>query len=234
MGVRLFPIQAVESLFVFCLVAVGTRIAWVGAKPGTVFSFYIVCYAVGRFFIEFARGDAGRWYLWNFSEPQWTSILLLWAVVFAEQRNILPSIRWHLLAALALTAFMVSFAVVTRFDPVKRFQICHPRHLQDLALAIRSLSHSGTAQGAVASLAESSRSIAVLTTSWGIALSGGAIGEYGRLLQNYCVSRPAKPLTLRQAQVLADAIGRLQVPRQDFHIYTNTPGIFHLLAASDA
>jgi prolipoprotein diacylglyceryl transferase len=228
-GVRLFPIQAVESLFVFCLVVVGTRMAWVGAKPGTVFSFYIFWYAVGRSFIEFARGDAGRRHFWNFSEPQWTSTLLLWAVVFAEQRNVLPLIRWHLPAALALTACMVSIAVAIRFDPVKRFQICHPHHLRDLAVAIRNLPSSRTAEGAVAGVTDSSRSITLLTTSWGIALSGGTIDEYGRLLQNYCVSRPRKPLTLRQARVLAHAIGGLQVPRQNFRMYTNAPGIFHLL-----
>jgi hypothetical protein len=222
-GVRLFPIQLVESLFVFCLVALGTHQAWVGAKPGRVFSVYIVGYAVVRFFIEFARGDAERPYFWNFSEPQWTSALLVWCIVLAEQRTILWSVSWHVVVALVISGYMILIALIRRFDPVQRFRFLQPQHIRELACAIRTLSvHTGWPSV-----------ITLLSTSRGITLSGGTIHDLGYSMQNYCISRPRDPLRRRQAELLARTLGLLQIPRRSFVVHSNAPGVFHLLARKE-
>lgn len=222
-GVRLFPIQLVESLFVFCLVALGAHQAWVGAKPGRLFSFYIAWYAVGRFLIEFARGDAERPYFWNFSEPQWTSALLVWCVVFAEQRAILSLISWHVVVALVISGCMILVALIRRFDPVQRFRFLQPQHIRELACATRKVSaHTGWPSV-----------ITLISTSLGIILSGGTIYDLGYSMQNYCVSRPGDPLGRRQAELLAWTLGLLQVPRRSFLVHSNAPGVFHLLARKE-
>jgi hypothetical protein len=202
---------------------------WVGAKPGAVFSLYVVSYAVWRFFIEFARGDAERAYLWDFSEAQWTSGLLLWAVAFAERRSALPAARWHLLAAVILSSCMAFLAIVRRCDPVKRFQLRHAYHIRDLACAIRNLSARRSRGETISRASGSSRSIAMFTTCRGITLSGGTIDAGGSIRQNYCFSRPQNPLTLQQAGVLGRTIAQIQVPPRTLRLHTNSPGIFHLL-----
>jgi Prolipoprotein diacylglyceryl transferase len=85
-GVRLFPIQAVESIFVVRLVAFGTALVLKGFPAGSALAFYVITYAFGRFWIEFARGDTVRPYFGGFSEAQWTSLFLALGVVCAEYR----------------------------------------------------------------------------------------------------------------------------------------------------
>src|SRR6185437_4808983 len=81
-GVSLFPIQAVESLFAFCLVAFGLFMILNPHAPGSVLLFHVVAYGCGRFCLEFFRGDADRRYLFGFSEAQWTSCILALGALF--------------------------------------------------------------------------------------------------------------------------------------------------------
>ena len=76
-GVRLFPIQAVESLWVFCIVTTGVTFVLNGRPAGAALAWYVVTYDLGRFCFEFLRGDPDRPYLWGFSQPQWISLLLM-------------------------------------------------------------------------------------------------------------------------------------------------------------
>src|SRR5207253_2733687 len=73
-GVRLVPVQALESLGVAAIVGVGVALVVAGSTSGTALAWYAAAYAVLRFFLEFLRGDAGRRYSWGFSEAQWTSL----------------------------------------------------------------------------------------------------------------------------------------------------------------
>ena len=89
-GVRLFPIQAVESVLAFSLVGCGLTLLMKEHQPGFVLLFYVIAYGCGRFCLEFFRGDATRPYFCGFSEAQWTSLVLAMAALFAEQARILP------------------------------------------------------------------------------------------------------------------------------------------------
>jgi prolipoprotein diacylglyceryl transferase len=221
-GVRLFPVQAVESLFVFCLVAIGAAIVWKGAPPGTVLSFYVTAYAVGRFFIEFARGDAERSYFWNFSEAQWTSAGLLWAVVFAEHIRVIPASKWHPLAAIGLILCMGVIAAKRRLDGSRRFQLRHPHHVRELAQAMRQISE----------VANTLAMVPVFTTSCSIRISGSGDKNGAQGVQHYCFSSSCTALTPAEADILARTIALLRKERGPLQLLQGRPGIFHLLLAS--
>jgi prolipoprotein diacylglyceryltransferase len=231
-GVRLFPVQAVESLFVFFLVAIGTAIVWKGAPPGTALSFYVTAYAFGRFFIEFARGDAERPYFWNFSEAQWTSAGLLWAVVFTEYRQLLPASRGHLLAAIALILCMTVVAAKRRLDGSRRFALQHPHHMRELAQAMRQISAAAFAPRAANSSANTPASPPVFTTSRGIQISGSGIEAGAQDIQHYCFSSRRTALTPAQADILVRTISLLRNERGPLELLQRRPGIFHLFLAS--
>ena len=89
-GVRLFPLQALEAVFVFSTVAAGGILVWAGRPAGTALACYIVIYNLGRFLFEFWRGDGERPFWWVFSEAQWTSLVLLGAIAGLEWLGALP------------------------------------------------------------------------------------------------------------------------------------------------
>ena len=76
-GVRLFPIQAVESLFVFAVVMIGAVAVLRGRPSGTAFALYTIGYGFVRFCLEFFRGDTDRPYTLGFSQGQWLSLWLM-------------------------------------------------------------------------------------------------------------------------------------------------------------
>ena len=123
-GVRLFPVQAVESIWVLGVVIVGTAEVLGGRAAGTALSTYLVAYAWGRFCFEFLRGDMRRQYLFGVSEAQWTSVLLALAVGVAEFYGKLPVSSWHSFAAFALlTATVivsVAYATTPRWGELER------------------------------------------------------------------------------------------------------------------
>lgn len=75
-GVRRFPVQLVEAGFNLLLFAV---LAWLlkkGVCKGKLFLLYLLAYSVGRFVLEFWRGDAYRGFLFGVSTSQLISIFL--------------------------------------------------------------------------------------------------------------------------------------------------------------
>jgi prolipoprotein diacylglyceryltransferase len=107
-GVRLFPVQAVESFWVLAIVLAGV-VQVIGGQPsGSALSSYVVAYGLGRFGFEFLRGDHLRHYFCGVSEAQWTSLITTAAVVTAEQYGALPARSWHpLVSACMVTAILI-------------------------------------------------------------------------------------------------------------------------------
>src|ERR1019366_4618665 len=101
-----------ESLWVFATVLAGVRLIGAGSPAGTTLTWYVAAYCTGRFCFEFWRGDSKRPYFAGSSEAQWTSLLLIGAMVWAEKRGILPIQTWHAaaLAALMLMVFRGAYA----------------------------------------------------------------------------------------------------------------------------
>lgn len=90
-GVSRFPVQLLEALMNLVLFLVMRRLERTGKYPGRLFGLYLMIYALGRFLLEFLRGDAYRGFLWGLSTSQWVSILLfpcaLAAVLLLRRRQ---------------------------------------------------------------------------------------------------------------------------------------------------
>ena len=87
-GIRLFPVQLTEAVFLFGLAF------WLsGVKPRkgrSQIKMYLVSYGVGRFHLEFLRYDAIRGGFGGLSSSQWISIII---VLFVMGEGILADVR---------------------------------------------------------------------------------------------------------------------------------------------
>ena len=74
-GVKLFPVQGIESACLFLLTLVLVIMFFKNSECRT-FLVYAAAYSVIRFILEFFRGDAGRGSLWIFSTSQIISMIV--------------------------------------------------------------------------------------------------------------------------------------------------------------
>lgn len=76
-GVKLIPTQIIESLFSFGLFFVLIHLAKRKRTDGLIASLYLLLYSLGRFIIEFYRGDIIRGSVGILSTSQFISLLLI-------------------------------------------------------------------------------------------------------------------------------------------------------------
>lgn len=230
-GVRLFPLQAVESLWVFATVLVGCIMVLKGYPPGEALSWYVVAYGIGRFTFEFLRGDPARPYFLGFSEAQWTTVVLILAVAAAEGAGRLVSHAWHAATAALMVLTMIVMALARRSAATAaRHRLLHPRHLREVAETVRALAEhhgrevpSGPPQGQAGK-------VSVGMTSLGLRLSAGVISsDSATHLCHYAFSLRDGILFEDAAKALARFIRRLQHPSGSFELLKGNGGVFHLL-----
>jgi phosphatidylglycerol:prolipoprotein diacylglycerol transferase len=79
LGVPLHPVQLYESLFCLALFVFLVRLARRRHRDGDVILAYTVIYAIGRFVLEFFRGDADRGFVFGgpLSTSQFIAVLML-------------------------------------------------------------------------------------------------------------------------------------------------------------
>jgi prolipoprotein diacylglyceryl transferase len=90
LGVRLFPVQAVESLWWVFIVLGGCYQIWNEHTPGTAVRWLIAAYCPVRFVLEFARWRPAQSYYLGLSEAQWTSLILMTLLVIAKLSGVVP------------------------------------------------------------------------------------------------------------------------------------------------
>ena len=146
-GVRLFLFRAVKSLWVFCMVVFGINIFLGDLPPGTTLVWYVVAYDTGRFYFEFLRGDAERPYIWGFSQPQWISVILMCLVVWLEITKVLPFQKLHLVITAYLILTMITITLKRRAEKTYRFELLHPKHIKEVAEALRLVTKVGDDKG---------------------------------------------------------------------------------------
>lgn len=73
-GVRLFPVQALESAILLAILAALVKYSAGKQTASRIVGLYFLLYAVCRFALEGLRYDAVRWYWGPFSTSQWISI----------------------------------------------------------------------------------------------------------------------------------------------------------------
>jgi phosphatidylglycerol:prolipoprotein diacylglycerol transferase len=79
LGVPLHPVQLYESAFCLVLFAVLVRLAKRRHRDGDIVIVYTVVYAIGRFLLEFLRGDADRGFVFGgaLSTSQFIAIVMV-------------------------------------------------------------------------------------------------------------------------------------------------------------
>jgi prolipoprotein diacylglyceryltransferase len=230
-GVRLFPIQAVESLSVFCIVVIGAAFIMTGSPSGTALAWYAVAYGLARFSFEFLRGDPDRPYLWGFSQPQWISLLLILFTVSAEFGGALPKQVWHIPAAVCLVVAICTVTLVRRFDRVSKFRLLHPHHIKEIATALEVISGPSLNEPDVCpwtmSPVRDSINVAIACTSLGVRISAGRTETPRGAIHHYSFSTIRGRMTEEAAEVLARQI--LLLKRADGELLSGNQGVFHLL-----
>jgi phosphatidylglycerol:prolipoprotein diacylglycerol transferase len=85
LNVPLHPVQLYESLFCFALFAFLVRLARGKTFDGQILIAYSVVYAVGRFLIEYVRGDVDRGFVFGnmFSTSQFIAIVIFVLAIVA-------------------------------------------------------------------------------------------------------------------------------------------------------
>jgi len=228
-GVRLFPIQAVESLFVFAVVMIGAAAVLRGLPSGTAFALYTIGYGFVRFCLEFFRGDTDRPYTLGFSQGQWLSFWLMSGVAWAELTGRMPIHAWHLAITLALPLLMLTVAMWRKFDRAETFRIRHPQHVSEIAEAMEALFHLSTHHGNEIPPDKTP----VARTSKGFQISASLVGGNKPVPLHFTISCQGRHIAKAAAANLAnvvlqlnpDSIGREILPGSE-------KGVFHLLLAS--
>jgi hypothetical protein len=224
-GVRLWPVQAVETLWVLGTVLVGIGLVVSGRPPGEALAWYGMAYGLGRFGLEFLRGDPKRPYLWGLSEAQWTTLLLMLIILWLETAGRLTFHPWHVTAT-ALVAICAAVLVRQIRSPIlNRFKIRHPAHIRDVAKAVNRLSK--LQPGASLESAAAQPPIRVVKTSLGIQISTGSVRDQG--LHHYCLSGPRPDFKDQTVRILADLILQLKPCSGSKEIIRGSRGIYHLL-----
>lgn len=228
-GVRLFPVQALESLWVFGIVIVGAVFVMTGRPPGDALTWYVVMYGLGRFFFEFMRGDSERHYYLGFSEAQWTSLLLGCAVVWAGLDGRLTFYPWHLgaLAFLGLTMLVISLrrTIQGTFD----HSLMHPRHIREVAEAAQLASSCAVEGCDICKRDIGHVHIDVGCTSLGIQISASRIKRPDGYTHHYALSYQNGKMSEKSARLLTNLILRIRHPSDSGEIVKTDGGVFHLL-----
>jgi hypothetical protein len=219
-GVRLLPVQAIESAGVLVIVAAGVVAVLRGAPPGAALAWYIVAYDAGRFGLEFLRGDAERPYRAGFSTPQWLSLVLTLGVVAAEAGGVLPWRTWHAVAAIGLLGVMAAIAVRRRADAQREYELFQPRHVREIAEVVERFRR------------ERPDGAAVHRTSRGVGLSAQRIVTGDARIEHYALSRRTDALTEAAARRVAGLLLRLQPGGGTAELIAGREGVYHLLIRS--
>ncbi|MFL5628555.1 MAG: prolipoprotein diacylglyceryl transferase family protein, partial [Ktedonobacteraceae bacterium] len=202
-GVRFFPIQALESLWVFSIVLVGTFFVLSSHPAGTALAWYIVTYDMGRFCFEFVRGDRERPYLWGFSEAQWASLLLMCVIALAEVFGVLVLYPWHIAATACLICTMIIVALDRRFRRTVSHQLLHPHHIQEVAEAVELVTQAASEMSLNSG---QEAGIHVACTSLGIQISASRMSNETGFIHHYALSRLDGGLNEKTACILTRLI----------------------------
>jgi hypothetical protein len=226
-GVRLFPVQAVESLLVLAIVLIGIMLLLRSPLPGEALAWYAVVYGLGRFVLEFLRGDSERPYCWGFSQAQWISSILMAGLLFAEIRGALPFHPWHVAACAALGSAVLVVAISRRLRGVPGHLLFHPRHVSELAEALEFAVSS--ADRRITTSREQALQVSVACTSLGILVSGSKIQVRNGGLCHYTISCKDGAMTEEAAMRIANLICKLRNLPCDLKLFPGKRGIFHFV-----
>ncbi len=222
-GIRLVPVQVMESLGVLLVVSIGAAQVASGSVPGVALAGYLAAYALLRFSLEFIRGDAARKYLAGISEAQWTSLAMLIALALVGAAGWVPLRAWHLVALAMIATVMLAITARRRLFPTEAGELLHPHHVEELALLLDAISERTQVRPGEAS------HVHFGSTSQGVKVAASVLpGSCGATF-HYSISRAEGLLDEAGATLIARLIRDLRHRDGDEELLTQQPGVFHVL-----
>jgi prolipoprotein diacylglyceryltransferase len=220
-GIRLFPIQAVESLLAFLIVAVGVCYILQG-PAGKAMAWYVVSYGLGRFTLEFFRGDPGRLYYGSFSEAQWFSVFSLLSIAGPELAGGLPFHYWHLSVALSLPVVILAIAIHDRRQGLTMHRLLHPQHLKELLAALRDLTAFTT------SSSDQNR-LKIWRSSLGLQISVSHLEKSDGRIYVFGLSSMNGHLSVSMVRKLACLVLHVLASASSYELIEGRKGVYHFL-----
>lgn len=211
-GVRLFPVQLVESALTAAIVS-AALLAYAWHPPGEALCLYVSVYGVIRFGLELLRGDADRQFLVGASEAQWLALITCWAAAATASTWSLPLLWLYITVAAALTAAFAAAIIVDRTLRFRPWWFRHPHQTHELESALHRL------------LANVGDSVRVADTAAGLRLSASRDGD-NVLLAFSCSTRA---FSMADAQALAEEVGRVTRRPVAPPEPGRSPGLFYVL-----
>jgi len=198
-GIRLVPVQAMESAWSFAVAAVCSTVVLRAGTPGMALAVFGIAQPGGRFLLEFLRGDEREPELRGLTTAQWTAAAMM-LITLAIARP------WLLLPAIAMLAAIAAWT----------------RHRADALLAP---AHVFEVIGAAARARNLGSVSCPQVTSRGLRITGGAADG----CVHYTVSSTRAPLSpsviLRLARLVEHASGL----DRDCIVIPGQQGIFHIV-----
>ncbi len=230
-GVRLFPIQGVEALWTFGVVATAAALVLSGRPPGLAFATYVVAYGSGRFFFELLRGDPDRTYLGGFSASQWLSVVLVAAVAAMGWNGLFPAPAWHGVAAAGLLLSMAAVTLGRWLRETPRHRFLDPRHVREVAEKLETVSNP---EDDPAAMATDVIPVHIETTSLGVQISRGEPRSDAPEEAYYALSSQSGSMTEGTARTLATLIQQLRHPAAGSELVRAHQGVFHFMIGGRA
>ena len=228
-GVRLFPVQLVESLWYFYIVLVGCILLLAGSPAGSTLATYLILVGFGRFHLEFLRGDKERAYISGFSEAQWISLLLVAGVLAAEQISLLPLSERHIFLGSAMVFSIVYESGKTALHGKLEWQLFHPSHIWEVASAVELLSDLAVYRCENCDPEFGVPVVHIGCTSVGFQISSSLLNTRQGLIYQYSLSLNGKDITDEIARKLARFIILIKYPECSSQLIRGNHNIFHLL-----
>lgn len=222
-GIRLFPVQALEILWVLTVTGFGVMMLLKRYPPGEAFTFYVMAYGTGRFFFEFLRGDPERPYWLGFSEAQWTTIVLMCLVLGMEWFQNTNFHFWYLLVCLFCLFIMIVLSGIREIQPSRLQVPWLPYDLKDFAAKLNDtvmyhIIHDGLKS-----------EIPVLETRQDIRISADRIVNKDEYTFFYSISHKYSSLSLKAARKIGKMIQRLKHSTLPFRVVCGGNNVFHIV-----
>ncbi len=227
-GVRIFPIQAIESLWLFGTVIIGSLLVLNGYPAGVALAWYLVVYGIGRFSFEFLRGDPARPYKWGFSEAQWTALIQISLVTLAGVAGLVPFSPFAVVAMSSMAIAMLALSLHRRLGQADDDQLLHPRHIKEIAEVVNRISQAASGEANTPIVMD------IQSTSVGIRISASRVHGPAGPVNHYALSSERNPLNEKSARILADLIVKLRHPEQPSQVLQGNHHVFHVLVHSQA
>lgn len=228
-GVRLFPIQAIESLYVLGVVIVGCRLALGSQPPGEAFGWYTVSYSLGRFCFEFRRGDLDRPYYWAFSEAQWISLLLMGALLWAELTSTISFHLWHFGVTGLMVVMVIAVALRSLPKGITKHRLFHPYHLHEFAGAVKLACDLAVDRCDICKQVPATQDIHIASTYLGIQVSASRLKRMSGQIHHYSLCDQKGIMSEEAATALTRALLQIRHPVDSSELVKGTKHVFHLL-----